>query len=159
MYCRNCGAELSEGAKFCSKCGTKVQQSSGGTVTKEDVTVAVGKIMQASKQAGSELRQKLEEAYGEKLMQKPDAAGEKQQETGRADTGAMPADQLDKGATDATQADTENRSSAQTNAEQMNVEWTNAGQTDAGRHIRTGSFYTGITPAALALIRGERRSS
>ena len=77
MYCRNCGAELSEGAKFCSKCGTKVQQPSGGTVTKEDVTVAVGKIMQASKQAGSELRQKLEEAYGEKLAQKPDAAGEK----------------------------------------------------------------------------------
>ena len=59
MYCRNCGAELSEGAKFCSKCGTKVQQPSGGTVTKEDVTVAVGKIMQASRQAGSELRQKL----------------------------------------------------------------------------------------------------
>ena len=30
MYCRNCGAELSEGAKFCSRCGTKVQQPSGG---------------------------------------------------------------------------------------------------------------------------------
>lgn len=138
MYCRNCGAELSEGAKFCSKCGTKVQQFSGGTVTKEDVTVAVGKIMQASRQAGSELRQKLEEAYGEKLAQKPDAAGEKQQETKQqeavyADTGAMPADQPDVGATDAAQADMENRSSAQTNAEQMNAEWTNAGQTDAGQ--------------------------
>ena len=149
MYCRNCGAELSEGAKFCSKCGTKVQQSSGGTVTKEDVTVAVGKIMQASKQAGSELRQKLEEAYGEKLAQKPDAAGEKQQETGRADTGAMPADQLDKGATDATQADTENRSSAQTNAEQMNVEWTNAGQTDAGQK-NAGQAYAGPANTAQA---------
>ena len=134
MYCRNCGAELSEGAKFCSKCGTKVQQSSGGKVTKEDVTVAVGKIMQASRQAGGELRQKLEEAYGEKLAQKPDAAGEKQQETkqqqtGRADTGAMSADQPDKGATDSAQADTENRSSAQTNEEQMNAGWPNAGQT------------------------------
>ena len=133
MYCRNCGAELSEGAKFCSKCGTKVQQSSGGTVTKEDVTVAVGKIMQASKQAGSELRQKLEEAYGEKLAQKPDAAGEKQQETVRADTGAMPAEQPDAGTTDAAQADTGNGSSAQTNAEQMNAGWTNADRTDAGQ--------------------------
>ena len=138
MYCRNCGAELSEGAKFCSKCGTKVQQSSGGKVTKEDVTVAVGKIMQASRQAGGELRQKLEEAYGEKLAQKPDVAGEKQQETkqqetGRADTGAMSADQPDKGATDSAQADTENRSSAQTNEEQMNAGWTNAGQTDTSK--------------------------
>ena len=134
MYCRNCGAELSEGAKFCSKCGTKVQQSSGGTVTKEDVTAAVGKLMQASRQAGGELRQKLEEAYGERMAQESDAAGEKQQETkqqetGRADTGAMPADQPDKGATDSAQADTENRSSAQTNAEQMNAGYTNAGQT------------------------------
>lgn len=154
MYCRNCGAELSEGAKFCSKCGTKVQQSSGGTVTKEDVTVAVGKIMQASKQAGSELRQKLEEAYGEKLMQKPDATGEKQQETkqqeaGRADTGVMPADQPDKGATDAAQADMENRSSAQTNAEQMNAEWTNADQTDAGQK-NAGQAYAGPANTAQA---------
>ena len=134
MYCRNCGAELSEGAKFCSKCGTKVQQSSGGKVTKEDVTVAVGKIMQASRQAGGELRQKLEEAYGEKLAQKPDAAGEKQQETkqqetGRTDTATMPTDQPDAGATDAAQADMGNGSSAQTNAEQMNAGGTNAGQT------------------------------
>lgn len=151
MYCRNCGAELSEGAKFCSKCGTKVQQSSGGTVTKEDVTVAVGKIMQASKQAGSELRQKLEEAYGEKLMQKPDATGEKQQETKQqeADTGVMPADQPDKGATDAAQADMENRSSAQTNAEQMNAEWTNADQTDAGQK-NAGQAYAGPANTAQA---------
>ena len=149
MYCRNCGAELSEGAKFCSKCGTKVQQPSGGTVTKEDVTVAVGKIMQASKQAGSELRQKLEEAYGEKLAQKPDAAGEKQQKTGRADTGAIPVDHPDKGATDAAQADMENRSSAQTNAEQMNAEWTNAGWTDAGQK-NAGQAYAGSANTAQA---------
>ena len=80
MYCRNCGAELSEGAKFCSRCGTRVQQPSDGTVTKKDVTEAVGKIVQASRQAGSELRQKLEETYGEKTIQKPDAAGERRQE-------------------------------------------------------------------------------
>ena len=138
MYCRNCGAELSEDAKFCSKCGTKVQQSSGGKVTKEDVTVAVGKIMQASRQAGGELRQKLEEAYGEKLAQKPDAAGEKQQETkqqetGRTDTATMPTDQPDAGATDVAQADMGNGSSAQTNADQMNAGGTNAGQTDTGQ--------------------------
>ena len=94
MYCRNCGAELSEGAKFCSRCGTRVQQPSGGTVTKEDVTAAVGKIVQASRQAGSELRQKLEEAYGEKTAQKSDVAEESQQETNQqktvqADTGTV----------------------------------------------------------------------
>lgn len=110
--------------------------------------------MQASKQAGSELRQKLEEAYGEKLMQKPDATGEKQQETkqqeaGRADTGVMPADQPDKGATDAAQADMENRSSAQTNAEQMNAEWTNADQTDAGQK-NAGQAYAGPANTAQA---------
>lgn len=154
MYCRNCGAELSEGAKFCSKCGTKVQQSSGGKVTKEDVTVAVGKIMQASRQAGGELRQKLEEAYGEKLAQKPDAAGEKQQETkqqetGRTDTATMPTDQPDAGTTDAAQADMGNGSSAQTNAEQMNAGGTNAGQTDTGQK-NTGQAYADPANTAQA---------
>lgn len=133
MYCRNCGAELSEGAKFCSKCGTKVQQSSGGTVTKEDVTAAVGKIMQASRQAGGELRQKLEEAYGEKLVQKPDVAGEKQQETkqqetGRADTGAMSADQPDAGWPNAGQTDT-----GQKNAGQAYVDPANTAQAESGQ--------------------------
>ena len=52
MYCRKCGAELPEGAKFSSKCGTGVQQTSGETVKKIDVTAAVGKIVQTSKQAG-----------------------------------------------------------------------------------------------------------
>ena len=154
MYCRNCGAELSEDAKFCSKCGTKVQQSSGGKVTKEDVTVAVGKIMQASRQAGGELRQKLEEAYGEKLAQKPDAAGEKQQETkqqetGRTDTATMPTDQPDAGTTDAAQADMGNGSSAQTNAEQMNAGGTNAGQTDTGQK-NTGQAYADPANTAQA---------
>ena len=134
MYCRNCGAELSEGAKFCSRCGTKVQQPSGGTVTKEDVTAAVGKILQASRQAGSELRQKLEEAYGEKTIQKPDAAGESRQEinqqkTVQADTGTV---HMDPEGRDAVGTDTENRSSSRMDSEQMNPGWSNADHTEAG---------------------------
>ena len=117
MYCRNCGAELSEGAKFCSRCGTRVQETSGGTVTKEDVTAAVGKIVQASRQAGSELRQKLEEAYGEKTVQKPGADGEGQKETNQQKT---------------EQPDVENRSSSRMNSEQMNAGWSNADHTEAG---------------------------
>ena len=134
MYCRNCGAELSEGAKFCSRCGTRVQQPSGGTVTKEDVTAAVGKILQASRQAGSELRQKLEEAYGEKTIQKPDAAGESRQEinqqkTVQADTGTV---HMDPEGRDAVGTDTENRSSSRMDSEQMNPGWSNADHTEAG---------------------------
>ena len=134
MYCRNCGAELSEGAKFCSRCGTRVQQPSGGTVTKEDVTAAVGKILQASRQAGSELRQKLEEAYGEKTVQKPDAAGESRQEinqqkTVQADTGTV---HMDPEGRDAVGTDTENRSSSRMDSEQMNPGWSNADHTEAG---------------------------
>ena len=134
MYCRNCGAELSEGAKFCSRCGTRVQQPSGGTVTKEDVTAAVGKILQASRQAGSELRQKLEEAYGEKTVQKPDAAGESwqeinQQKTVQADTGTV---HMDPEGRDAVGTDTENRSSSRMDSEQMNPGWSNADHTEAG---------------------------
>ena len=134
MYCRNCGAELSEGAKFCSRCGTRVQQPSGGTVTKEDVTAAVGKILQASRQAGSELRQKLEEAYGEKTVQKPDAAGESRQEinqqkTVQADTGTV---HMDPEGRDAVGTDTENRSSSRMDSEQMNPVWSNADHTEAG---------------------------
>ena len=134
MYCRNCGAELSEGAKFCSRCGTRVQQPSGGTVTKEDVTAAVGKILQASRQAGSELRQKLEEAYGEKTIQKPDAAGERRQEinqqkTVQADTGTV---HMDPEGRDAVGTDTENRSSSRMDSEQMNPGWSNADHTEAG---------------------------
>ena len=134
MYCRNCGAELSEGAKFCSRCGTRVQQPSGGTVTKEDVTAAVGKILQASRQAGSELRQKLEEAYGEKTIQKPDAAGESrkeinQQKTVQADTGTV---HMDPEGRDAVGTDTENRSSSRMDSEQMNPGWSNADHTEAG---------------------------
>ena len=134
MYCRNCGAELSEGAKFCSRCGTRVQQPSGGTVTKEDVTAAVGKILQASRQAGSELRQKLEETYGEKTIQKPDAAGESRQEinqqkTVQADTGTV---HMDPEGRDAVGTDTENRSSSRMDSEQMNPGWSNADHTEAG---------------------------
>ena len=134
MYCRNCGTELSEGAKFCSRCGTRVQQPSGGTVTKEDVTAAVGKILQASRQAGSELRQKLEEAYGEKTIQKPDAAGERRQEinqqkTVQADTGTV---HMDPEGRDAVGTDTENRSSSRMDSEQMNPGWSNADHTEAG---------------------------
>lgn len=95
MYCRNCGAELSEDAKFCPKCGTKVQQSSGEPAIKADVAAAVGKAVQASKQAGSELRQKLEEAYGEKTGRESDAAEEKQEDANRANTGAAYADQIE----------------------------------------------------------------
>ena len=134
MYCRNCGTELSEGAKFCSRCGTRVQQPSGGTVTKEDVTAAVGKIMQASRQAGSELRQKLEEAYSEKTVQKPGAAEESRQEinqqkTVQADTGTV---HMDPEGRDAVGTDTENRSSSRMDSEQMNPGWSNADHTEAG---------------------------
>ena len=134
MYCRNCGAELSEGAKFCSRCGTRVQQPSGGTVTKEDVAAAAGKIMQAFRQAGSELRQKLEEAYGEKATQKPDAEGESRQEinqqkTVQADTGTV---HMDPEGRDAVGTDTENRSSSRMDSEQMNPGWSNADHTEAG---------------------------
>ena len=146
MYCRNCGAELSEGAKFCSRCGTRVQQPSGGTVTKEDVTAAVGKILQASRQAGSELRQKLEEAYGEKTIQKPDAAGESRQEinqqkTVQADTGTV---HMDPEGRDAVGTDTENRSSSRMDSEQMNAGWSNADHTEAGSK-KVGQVDTGDT--------------
>ena len=134
MYCRNCGAELSEGAKFCSRCGTRVQQPSGGTVTKEDVTAAVGKILQASRQAGSELRQKLEEAYGEKTVQKPGADGEGQKETNQQKT---------------EQPDVENRSSSRMNSEQMNAGWSNADHTEAGSK-KVGQVDAGDTNTAQA---------
>ncbi len=29
MYCKNCGNKLNDGAKFCAKCGSKVEQESG----------------------------------------------------------------------------------------------------------------------------------
>ena len=149
MYCRNCGAELSEGAKFCSRCGTRVQQPSGGTVTKEDVTAAVGKILQASRQAGSELRQKLEEAYGEKTIQKPDAAGESRQEinqqkTVQADTGTV---HMDPEGRDAVGTDTENRSSSRMDSEQMNPGWSNADHTEAGSK-KVGQVDAGDTNTA-----------
>ncbi|HIY61393.1 MAG TPA: zinc ribbon domain-containing protein [Candidatus Eisenbergiella pullistercoris] len=151
MYCRNCGAELSEGAKFCSRCGTRVQQPSGGTVTKEDVTAAVGKILQASRQAGSELRQKLEEAYGEKTIQKPDAAGESRQEinqqkTVQADTGTV---HMDPEGRDAVGTDTENRSSSRMDSEQMNPGWSNTDHTEAGSK-KVGQVDTGDTNTAQA---------
>ena len=151
MYCRNCGAELSEGAKFCSRCGTRVQQPSGGTVTKEDVTAAVGKILQASRQAGSELRQKLEEAYGEKTVQKPDAAGESwqeinQQKTVQADTGTV---HMDPEGRDAVGTDTENRSSSRMDSEQMNPVWSNADHTEAGSK-KVGQVDAGDTNTAQA---------
>ena len=151
MYCRNCGAELSEGAKFCSRCGTRVQQPSGGTVTKEDVTAAVGKILQASRQAGSELRQKLEEAYGEKTVQKPDAAGESwqeinQQKTVQADTGTV---HMDPEGRDAVGTDTENRSSSRMDSEQMNPGWSNADHTEAGSK-KVGQVDAGDTNTAQA---------
>lgn len=146
MYCRNCGTELSEGAKFCSRCGTRVQQPSGGTVTKEDVTAAVGKILQASRQAGSELRQKLEEAYGEKTIQKPGAAEESRQEinqqkTVQADTGTV---HMDPEGRDAVGTDTENRSSSRMDSEQMNAGWSNADHTEAGSK-KVGQVDTGDT--------------
>ena len=151
MYCRNCGAELSEGAKFCSRCGTRVQQPSGGTVTKEDVTAAVGKIMQASRQAGSELRQKLEEAYSEKTVQKPGAAEESRQEinqqkTVQADTGTV---HMDPEGRDAVGTDTENRSSSRMDSEQMNAGWSNADHTEAGSK-KVGQVDAGDTNTAQA---------
>lgn len=30
MYCRNCGAEIPENAKFCSKCGTSIEHANVG---------------------------------------------------------------------------------------------------------------------------------
>ena len=149
MYCRNCGTELSEGAKFCSRCGTRVQQPSGGTVTKEDVTAAVGKIMQASKQAGSELRQKLEEAYSEKTVQKPGAAEESRQEinqqkTVQVDTGTV---HMDPEGRDAVGTDTENRSSSRMDSEQMNAGWSNADHTEAGSK-KVGQVDAGDTNTA-----------
>lgn len=141
MYCRNCGAELSEGEKFCSRCGTEIRQPSGRTVTRENVTVAAGKIMQASRQAGSELRQKLEKAYGEKMAQKPDGEGEGQQETNQpktaqADTGAAYADQPDEGVTGAVDADAEHTVTPQAETSQPTGQTADRTQEKAGN----GSF-------------------
>ena len=30
MFCRNCGAQLDAGAKFCTKCGIQVEGMTGG---------------------------------------------------------------------------------------------------------------------------------
>ena len=37
MFCRNCGAQLKEGAKFCPKCGTPVTQTQSTAGQQYDV--------------------------------------------------------------------------------------------------------------------------
>lgn len=38
MYCRDCGAELRETDRFCSKCGASVKTTSGSSITTGNVT-------------------------------------------------------------------------------------------------------------------------
>jgi uncharacterized membrane protein YvbJ len=43
--CANCGADLSEGAKFCSKCGTPVGVKEEFTVRSEDLVAKIKELL------------------------------------------------------------------------------------------------------------------
>ncbi len=55
MFCKNCGASISEGAKFCSKCGTKVTEATA-VVQKVTATPAPEESVKTKKKSGSKIK-------------------------------------------------------------------------------------------------------
>jgi uncharacterized membrane protein YvbJ len=48
VKCENCGADLSEGAKFCSNCGTPVGPKEEFTVSSEDLVAKIKELLHES---------------------------------------------------------------------------------------------------------------
>ena len=67
MFCKNCGAELADGSRFCSQCGTNTESAAGTSKLRE---IPEKIILQHSTKRGHDASTGFGRGFGETLGKK-----------------------------------------------------------------------------------------